>query len=360
MNILIYGAGPLGTLFAGRLIDGGHSVSILARGTRLEELRQHGLVLVDTQTGWKEEIPIAVVEQLSPDDVYDMVIVIMRKNRALEILPALAANQHIPTVLFLMNNAAGPGELVDALGRERVMVGFPSAGGYRRGHVVHYLAGSNTGEPSIIPIGEVDGRITARTGQVAQVISSMPGFAPEVRTDMDAWLKTHVALLMPSIAPALSAAAGDHVRLANTRDLVVLTVRAVREGFKVLRALDIPITPARLRIFDWLPEPLLVSFLQKKLADERIRTALVEHAQAAGDEIMHLAGEFDRLTQQAGIPTPAIDRLSAYFDPETPRVPEGQAQIPLDWRAVWAAVLVTAGFVGGLWILVRKRAGRQD
>jgi 2-dehydropantoate 2-reductase len=355
MKILIYGAGPLGSLFASRLIDAGHDVSVLARGQRLAELRQHGLVLVDTLTRWKDSIPVRVVEQLAPDDAYDLVLVIMRKNRALEILPVLAANQHTPNILFLMNNAAGPGELIDALGAERVMIGFPAAAGFRRGHIVYTLAGGPKGEPAQVPLGEVDGRITPRTLKVAQVIDSMPGFQAEIRTDMDAWLKTHVALLMPSLAPALAAAGGDNVRLAHTRDLVVLAIRAVREGFAVLRALDIPITPPRLRIFAWLPEPVLVRFLQKKLPDPRMRTAMVEHAGAAQDEVKHLADEFRRLAQMTGVPMPASDRLYAYFDPEMARVPLGQANIPLDWRVVKISLAAGVGFWAGVKILKRFR-----
>jgi 2-dehydropantoate 2-reductase len=223
--------------------------------------------------------------------------------------------------------------------------------------VVHYLVPSKHGESSPVPVGEVDGRITARTLQVAQVINSMPGFKAEVRTDMDAWLKTHVALLMPSIAPALIAAGGDNIRLAHTRDLVVLTVRAVREGFKVLHALDIPITPTRLRIFGWLPEPLLVPLLQKLLVKPHIRTALVEHAQAAGDEIRHLAGEFHVLAQQTHVATPAMEALAAYFDADVPSMPEGQAQIPLDWRVIkWAGgAAVLAGILIIFQRLRRKR-----
>jgi 2-polyprenyl-6-methoxyphenol hydroxylase-like FAD-dependent oxidoreductase len=37
MKILVYGAGPLGSLFAGRLHQAGHAVSLLARGQRLDD-----------------------------------------------------------------------------------------------------------------------------------------------------------------------------------------------------------------------------------------------------------------------------------------------------------------------------------
>lgn len=354
MKVLVYGAGPLGSLFAARLHEGGNEVALLARGQRLADLREHGIVLIDTQTGVKTVAQPRIVEQLVPEDVYDLVLVIMRKNRALEILPILAANQHTPNVLFLMNNAAGPGELVKALGKERVMMGFPMAAGYRRGPVVHYMVGAEPGQNAHIPIGEVDGRITPRLQEVGRILASMPGFDAELRSDMDAWLKTHVALLMPSLAPAMRAAGRDNVRMAHTRDLVVLAIRAIREGFNVLRALSYPIVPMRVLIlFGLLPEPILVWGFQKRLVDPRMRVAMLEHADAAQDEIKHLTEEFMALKRLTSVPTPAMDRLSAYFDPQTPLMPEGSAEIPLDWRGVGAAMGALAGILGVLCLVSR-------
>ena len=51
MNILVYGAGVIGTLYAARLRDGGHRVTVLARGQRLADIRCHGLVLENILSG---------------------------------------------------------------------------------------------------------------------------------------------------------------------------------------------------------------------------------------------------------------------------------------------------------------------
>ena len=359
MKILVYGAGPLGSLFAARLQEGGNDVSLLARGQRLADLREYGIVLVDTQTGQETITRVDVVEQLTPDDAYDLVLVIMRKNNALDILPILAANEHTPSVLFLMNNAAGPGELVDALGRERVLIGFPKSAGYREGHVVHCITGTED-DKAFIPFGEVDGSITARTREVARVLESAPGFGAEIRTDMDTWLKYHVALLMPSLAPALYAAGTDNYRLARTRDAVVLTVRAIREGFRVLRALGLPVTPSKFKIVERLPEPLLVFLLQRLLANELMEVAMVKHANAARDEVKHLADEFLALARTTDVPTPTIDRLYPHLDPDTPTIPEGSAEIPMDWRGVWVGLGALAGVLAGTIIVVKRLAGRRQ
>jgi 2-dehydropantoate 2-reductase len=358
-KILVYGAGPLGSLFAARLQQGGNDVSILARGQRLDELREYGIVVVDVLTEEQTVTRVNVVEELAPGDAYDLVLVIMRKNHALQILPVLAANQRTPNVLFLMNNAAGPGALVDALGEERVLIGFPGSAGYRAGHVVHCLTGTEDDRASV-PFGEPDGRITARTREVASVLESAPGFRAEIRTDMDAWLKYHVALLFPSLAPALRAAGVDNYRLARTRDLVVLAVRAMREGFRVLRSLGLPVTPSKFKVIEWLPEPILVLLVQRLLANPLMETALVKHAEAARSEVEHLIGEFMALARTSSVPTPTIDRLLQYYEPDAPKVPDGSAQIPLRWGGLLVAfgalaMLVTGSVLLARWLLDTKR-----
>ena len=169
-RILVYGAGPLGSLFAARLQDGGNNVSILARGQRLVDLRAHGIVVRDVRTEQQTVTRVNVVEALAPDDAYDLVLVIMRKNHALEILPLLAASKCTPNVLFLVNSAAGPEALVEALGQSRVLIGFPGTAGYLDGHVVHCLTGTDH-DKVLVPFGEVDGRVTARTIQIARIQS---------------------------------------------------------------------------------------------------------------------------------------------------------------------------------------------
>ena len=353
-KILVYGAGPLGSLFAARLHEAGYAVSLLARGQRLETLRRDGLVLIDGITGEKSVAQLAIIDALAPEDAYDLVLVIMRKNHARGVLPALAANQHTPNVLFLMNNAAGPDEFVQALGAERVLVGFPASAGMRQEDAIVYLAG-NVEQKTAVPFGEIDGSIRQRTLEVAEILGSMPGYTADIRTDMDAWSKTHVALLMPSLVPALYAVGTDRLVLANTRDALVLGVRAVKEGLRVLRALGYPVVPPRTKMFEWLPESLLVALVGKLLRLPVMEIAVVGHALAAPDELQCLADEFMALVRQADLPTPAIDRLYAYFDPATPHMAPGSANIPMDYRGIAIGLGAMAGLMGGLWLFFYKR-----
>jgi ketopantoate reductase len=40
VKVLIYGAGVIGTLYAGKLADAGHKATVVARGQRLGDIRQ--------------------------------------------------------------------------------------------------------------------------------------------------------------------------------------------------------------------------------------------------------------------------------------------------------------------------------
>ena len=261
MKILVFGAGVLGSLYAARLQDAGHDVTILARGKRVAQIREHGIVLLESSSGLETSTEVAVVEALAPEDEYDLAIILVRKSQLADVLPLLAVNQHIPSFLFMVNNAAGPDAMIEAVGRERVLLGFPGAGGTRQGHIVEYAQVSAKSQPTTI--GELDGFPTTRLVQITTALEEA-GFPVSITHNMDAWLKTHVALVSP-IANAIYLADGDNYRLAKTRDGVVLMVRAIREGLKVLKASGIPITPAKYRYVNLVPEPILVKHDAERL-----------------------------------------------------------------------------------------------
>jgi len=61
MKLLFGGAGVLGSLYAARLGEAGHEVSVLARGKRLQEIRSQGIVLEHAFPGKRTVIPVNAV-----------------------------------------------------------------------------------------------------------------------------------------------------------------------------------------------------------------------------------------------------------------------------------------------------------
>ena len=131
-------------------------MAVLARGQRAADIRSQGVVLENATTGNRTTTAIEVVDQLRPDARYDLVVVMVRKDQLASVLPILSVNGPTPCVLFMVNNALGPDELVQAVGSRRALFGLAGAGGTRTGSVVRYHVLPAWQQPTTL--GELEGR----------------------------------------------------------------------------------------------------------------------------------------------------------------------------------------------------------
>lgn len=168
MKILIYGAGVIGTIYAVRLRCPEHEVSVLARGERLADLRQHGLILRHAIKGDEIFCQSRIVTELMPEDEYDLVIMAIRLNQLATVLPALKANRKVQSVLFMVNNASGYAEWLSAVGADRLIVGFPGVAGSRNGPLVEYVQAPAHLQKTTL--GQPDGSITVRLRNVGHIL----------------------------------------------------------------------------------------------------------------------------------------------------------------------------------------------
>jgi 2-dehydropantoate 2-reductase len=211
-------------------------------------------------------------------------------------------------VLFLGNNAAGTQDIVEALGRQRVLIGTANAGGARQGHVVRYLW------CRWLPLmfGELDDVPTPRTKAIVRLFRSA-GLSARVVKNVDAYLKTHAAGL-PAFAGAVYMAGGNVRQLAHTPEALKLYVRAFREELRALRSVGIPLRPSATRLVEWIPEPILV-FGMRLLFDSRLADMGAQpHLDAAPDEWKELADELRVILRQSALPSPASDVLFAQVE----------------------------------------------
>lgn len=310
-KILFFGAGVLGSLYAARLKQAGQDVTVLARNTRASNIRAYGIVLEHALTGKREVVTVPVVEQLHETAAYDLIVVLVRKNQVASVLPILAKHTATPTILFMVNNPSGYADWVNAVGADRLVLGFAGAGGTRVGNVVRYVVVSRFLQPTTF--GELDGSSSERLKEIMQVFRTA-GFPTALTSNIDAWQKTHAAWVSP-VANALYVVNCDNRVLARSPHVLRLAVGAVREGFSVLRTLGIPITPAKLRAWEWIPEGLLVRILMLWADTNHFRTVAVEHTAAAIDEMRQIADEFRALSVSAAMATPAIDELRSSIPP---------------------------------------------
>ena len=306
LRILVIGAGVIGSVYAARLQATGHPVTLLARGQHAAALHTNGLILQDASTGQSTTSHVRIVERLAPDEAYDLALVCVRLDQVAALVPALSANQQIPLLVFLLNHPTGTKSLVEELGAERVVLGFPGMGGTREGTNVRYIQIRQQSTT----LGEVDGRITPRLLRLAAMLERA-GFPTALSHSMDGWLKTH-AVFVSSVSAALALEGGDSERLGQNRARVTLMVNAIREGFAALQSLDIPVTPFNLKlIFSWMPRWFAVRYWQQTLQTSVGTLAIAPHANAAREEMGLVASEILELLQDSPVHTPSLRRLLA-------------------------------------------------
>lgn len=301
MRVLVVGAGVIGSVYAGRLIDEGHSVTLCARGHRLDELHQSGLILENTQTGQRTRHEVDALQIPAADTAYDVALVAVRHDQMLPALPLLA-NLAADVVFF--GNAAGlTDQLSDALG-DRALFGFPAAGGVREGPVVRYVL---IRQQKTMLADTVD-RSSPRIRALAATFGAA-GFPTHVSADAEAWLTAHAAFIVP-IGFALYRVDVQPARLAADRELLATMVRATRQGFRALQAIGNTEIPRNLRVlYQWLPLGFAVRYWHATLAGPRGELWFAGHTRAAPEEMASLAEALRAAVHRGGRPAPDLEAL---------------------------------------------------
>jgi len=306
LKILIYGAGVIGSIFAGKLALSGNDVTVLARRKRFEELRNHGILLANPKTLKVEQAAVNVIDKLSSNDQYDYIIVAMQRTQVNDILPILSKNCS-NNIVFVVNTASGYEEWVTAVGKDRLLIGFPSAGGERKDGRVNYFIGTGIQRAfQTTTFGEYSKEKTQRVETLIKLFNQAK--IPSVYCkDMDAWQKTHVALVT-NIANALYGFDCDNFKLGRSYKNVKQMTKGIQEGRQVLRKIGIIPTPKKLFWLD-LPASVLglifTMFMKTTLAE----TTMAKHCAVAKSEMIFLQKEFEELIVKSGIDTPEIDHL---------------------------------------------------
>ncbi len=313
MRVLVFGAGVLGSYYAAKLADAGVDVTVLARGKKMSLIQEHGIIL-ENFFNKRQTVTRAKAAGMPDPAGYDLVVVFVQRIHYSSVLPVLSKTENTPSFLFMGNNASGPDELIDALGRERVLAGFVGVGGTYREHVVVHVDSPGEGKKlNPVVIGELDGSKSSRIKEIKSMFESA-GIPVAVSRHIDGYLKTHAALVVP-LACALYKCDTDNYRLAASREDIVLLIRGTIECIKVLQYLGIPIEPSKYKWLRWIPMPLAVKQIASLLDSEFSEIGLKGHAQVARKEMFEIAGEMKNLAEQTPVRTPAFDELCSYISP---------------------------------------------
>ncbi|KNF08478.1 ketopantoate reductase [Gottschalkia purinilytica] len=308
MKILVYGAGVVGSYLAHVLVRAGNNVTVLARGQRLKELKENSLIIRHYIQRKTTIDKVNVIDELTPEDVYDLIFVVMQYTHLKAILPILAENRS-RHIIFVGNNADAytmqDYVLKNSSVEKQVAFGFQSTGGRREnGRVVCVRAGGH------MELGGLNNNLSWRSlidNAFANTKYKLTYF-----DNMDSWLKSHIALIMP-LCYATYACNGNLRKASKDKKLLNQIIDAIDEGYKVLETLGYSIVPANEEEFIRKKRFMFYILLKIATATPIGKLSISDHATSAVDEMLALHDAFDDLKQQANISTPNWDTLEVYL-----------------------------------------------
>ena len=292
---LFFGAGVIGSLYAGKLALSGQNVTLLARGKRLKELQEEGLTLFSEKNG-EEKPNISVISELKSDDIYDYVFVTLRNENLDDALPILAQNKSANFV-FMVNTPNGYSNWIRHLGKERIVAAFPGAGGKVKNGTVHYQLTPRIIQPTTL--GEINGKKSERIAILKKIIRQA-GFPTAISRNMDSWQKSHVAMVCP-LAYGIYYDGGNNYTLAKNKKAIALMCKSLKENFVFLKKSKYGVEPFKLNVFRIVPTFLLSKIMSLIFNTKWIETVGTNHALSARKEMEVLTNNFIQLAENEGV-----------------------------------------------------------
>lgn len=314
MKIAIIGAGAIGGLVGAKLAMAGEDVTFIVRGRNLETIRERGIKLVTADGQEQVALHVRATDDYAAAGPQDVVIPAMKAHQLEGVLEPLPNLLGPDTVIVPMQNGipywyfqrhGGPHEgtcvrSVDPHGRiaagidpARVIgcVVYPASQLAAPG-VVRHIEGDR------FPLGELDGRTTARVQRIADAFASA-GFKAPVLEDIrsEIWLKLWGNLSFNPISGLTHSTLADICQFPLTRELAAAMMR---EAQAVAHKLNITFR---------VP-------LEKRIAGaEKVghhKTSMLQDVEAGREpEIDALVGSVVELAQLTQTPTPHIDSVYA-------------------------------------------------
>jgi len=277
VNVLVVGAGVIGSVYGAHLAVAGHNVSVLDHGPRTGYIAVNGLQVRDILDGQLTNTSVEVVNDVARGS-YDLVLVAVRRDQ-LAAAARLIQSAGQPTVLFFGNNPAGHATINGQV-PGRVYLGFPGIGGTMTNGEARYVripqqptALQSTDDPRL---AEVESALRRR------------GFAVQRVADMDGWLAYHAAFVA-CVAAALYHCDTDPVELAGDRPTLRLMCRAITEGFTALRAQGVGGLARNLAILHHpLLRPVAVAYWARTMRSPMGEMCFAAHARHAQPEMRAL------------------------------------------------------------------------
>ena len=299
MRILVFGAGVLGCNLANDLFRAGEDTALLARGAWAEEIQKNGLRIKNKLSPRMSISRISVVTGLEPEDVYDVIFVVVRYTQIETIIDTLRANG-TKNIVFVGNNVRAA-ETAALLPDKNVMFAFMSAAGHREKDRVasadlrRITIGQLRGAPSN---EEFIGRIFAGTK-----------YKVTYEHNMGDYLLCHAAFVIPA-AFACYKTDGDLKKIRRNTDYLNRLIDANIEGYRAIESAGHEILPKGDKDFEGAAyRKTCLRFYKIICATSLGKICVSDHAMNAVDEMSALNRDLKKFFDEAGTQYPVWREL---------------------------------------------------
>ena len=299
MKILVFGAGVLGCNLARNLFRAGKDVTLLARGSWAEEIRQNGLRIKDKFSPRVSVSRIPVTMELEPEAQYDVIFVVVRYTQLDSILDTLRANR-TKNIVFVGNNVRARA-LAASLPEKNVLFAFASSAGHRERDRVASI------DLKKITIGQIPGAPSNERliGEIFAGTKYKAAYEP----NMEDYLLCHAAFVLP-VAFACYKADGDLKKLRGDTAYLNRMIDANLEGYRAIRNAGHAILPESDADFESAAyRRTCLRFFKLMCATSLGKICASDHAMNAVDEMGALNRDLKRFFDETGAAHPVWDAL---------------------------------------------------
>ena len=301
MRILVYGAGVLGCNLARNLLRAGRDVTLLARGKWAEEIRRNGLRIKDKLSPRVSVSRIPVVTELKPEEIYDVIFVVLRYTQLDSALDTLRENQ-TKNIVFVGNNVRARA-LAASLPEKNVLFAFALSAGHREADRVVSI------DLKKITIGQLPD--SPHNKQFIERIFRGTKYKVVYEPNMEDYLLCHAAFVMPA-AFACYKTDGNLKKLRGNTTYLNRLIDANIEGYRAIRNAGHAILPKADADFESEKyRKTCLHFFKLMCATSLGKLCASDHAMNAIDEMSALNLDIKRFFDENGAAYPVWQELEA-------------------------------------------------
>ena len=299
MKILVFGAGVLGCNLARNFFRAGKDVTLLARGHWAEEIQKNGLRIKDKFIPRVSVSRIPVVTELKPEDLYDVIFVVLRYTQLDAILDTLRANW-TKNIVFVGNNVRAKA-IAAMLPGKNVLFAFASSAGHRESDRVASI------DLKKITIGQ-NADAPSNERLINQIFDGTK-YKVVYEPNMEDYLLCHAAFVLPA-AFACYKTDGDLKKIKGNTAYLNRMIDANLEGYRAIRNAGHEILPKEDKDFESAAyRKTCLRFFELICATGLGKICVSDHAMNAVEEMSALNRDLKQFFDEHGAEYPVWREL---------------------------------------------------